>query len=119
VNQYYWYRMRAELGASSIHSKITYFAPSDPGYVLDVSGAAVLKSSKNQAAAQEFVAFLVSKQGQEVIAHSNSFEYPLDDGVTTVAAETPFDDLQPNSITVAQLGDGSTAIALLSQAGLL
>jgi iron(III) transport system substrate-binding protein len=119
VNQYYWYRMRAELGASKIHSKITYFAPSDPGYVLDVSGAAVLKSSKNEAAAQEFVAFLVSKQGQEVIAHSDSFEYPLDDGVTTVAAETPFDELQPNSITVAQLGDGSTAIALLSQAGLL
>jgi iron(III) transport system substrate-binding protein len=119
VNQYYWYRMKAELGASNIHSKITYFAPGNPGYVLDVSGAAVLKSSKNQAAAQRFVAFLVSKQGQEVIAHSTSFEYPLDDGVTTVAPETPFDELQPNPITVAQLGDGSTAIALLSQAGLL
>jgi iron(III) transport system substrate-binding protein len=119
VNQYYWYRMKAELGASNIRSKITYFAPRDPGYVLDVSGAAVLKSSKNQAAAQKFVAFLVSKQGQEVIAHSTSFEYPLDDGVTTVAAETPFGALQPNSITVAQLGDGSTAIALLNQAGLL
>jgi iron(III) transport system substrate-binding protein len=119
VNQYYWYRMKAELGASNIHSKITYFAPGDPGYVLDVSGAAVLKSSKNQGAAQKFVAFLVSKQGQEVIAHSISFEYPLDDGVTTVAPETPFDELQPNPITVDQLGDGSTAIALLSQAGLL
>jgi iron(III) transport system substrate-binding protein len=119
VNQYYWYRMKAELGASNIHSKITYFAPQDPGYVLDVSGAAVLKSSKNQAAAQKFVAFVVSKQGQEVIAHSTSFEYPLDDGVTTSAAETPFDQLQPNPITVAQLGDGSTAIALLTQAGLI
>jgi iron(III) transport system substrate-binding protein len=119
VNQYYWYRMKAELGASNIHSKITYFAPGNPGYVLDVSGAAVLKSSKNQAAAQRFVAFLVSKQGQEVIAHSISFEYPLDDGVTTAAPETPFDALHPNPITVAQLGDGSTAIALLSQAGLL
>jgi iron(III) transport system substrate-binding protein len=119
VNQYYWYRMKAELGASNIHSKIAYFAPGDPGYVLDVSGAAVLKSSKNQAAAQRFVAFLVSRQGQEVIAHSTSFEYPLDDGVTTVAPETPFGELQPNPITVTQLGDGSTAIALLSQAGLL
>ncbi len=119
VNQYYWYRMRAELGTSSIHSKITYFAPRDPGYVIDVSGAAVLKSSKNQAAAQEFVAFLVSQQGQQLIAHSNSFEYPLDDGVTTEVAETPFAELQPNSVTVGQLGDGATAIALLSQAGLL
>ena len=43
VNQYYWYRMRAEIGASNMHSAITYFAPGDPGYVLDVSGAAVLK----------------------------------------------------------------------------
>ena len=39
--------------------------------------------------------------------------------VTTVAPETPFGELQPNPITVTQLGDGSTAIALLSQAGLL
>ena len=68
VNQYYWYRMRAEIGAGNMHSKITYFAPGDPGYVIDVSGAAVLKSSKHQAAAQKFLAFLVSKQGQEIIA---------------------------------------------------
>ena len=120
VNQYYWYRMKAELGASNVHSKITYFAPHDPGYVLDVSGAGILKSSKNQADAQKFLAFLVSKQGQEIIAEDSiSFEYPLDDGVQTTAPETPFADLQPNSISIADLGDGSTAISLLRQAGLL
>ena len=119
VNQYYWYRMRAELGASNIHSDITYFAPYDPGYVLDISPAAVLKSSKNQAAAQKFLAYLVSKAGQETIAHSISFEYPIASGVTTSQPETPFDQLQPNPITTAQLGDGSTAINLLKQAGLL
>ena len=119
VNQYYWYRMEAELGASNVHSKITYFAPHDPGYVVDVSAAGILKSSKNQADAQKFLAFLVSKQGQEVIAHSISYEYPLDDGVQTTAPETPFNQLQPNSIDIADLGDGSTAIALLQKAGLL
>jgi iron(III) transport system substrate-binding protein len=120
VNQYYWYRLRAEMGPAHMHSQITYFAPHDPGYVVDVSGAAVLKSSRHQAAAQKFVAFLVSKQGQEVIAHSESFEYPIDaGGAEPQAHETPFDRLQPNSITIAQLGDGSTAIALLQQAGLL
>jgi iron(III) transport system substrate-binding protein len=119
VNQYYWYRMKAELGASSVHSQIAYFAPRDPGYVVDVSGAGVLKSAKNQAGAQKFLAFLVSKQGQEIIAHSISYEYPLDDGVRTTAPETPFGQLQPNSISVADLGDGSTAIALLQKAGLL
>ncbi|HEY1777858.1 MAG TPA: extracellular solute-binding protein [Solirubrobacteraceae bacterium] len=119
INQYYWYRMKAELGTSNIHSKLAYFAPRDPGYVLDVSGAGVLASSKQQALAQKFLAYLVSKPGQEIIAHSISYEYPLDDGVTTVAPETPFGQLKPNSITIPDLGDGSTAIALLRQAGLL
>ena len=72
--------MRAELGASNVQSKIAYFAPRDPGYVLDVSGAAMLKSSRHQADAQKFLAFLVSKQGQEIIAHSISFEYPIASG---------------------------------------
>ena len=126
VNQYYWYRMRAEIGAGNMHSKIAYFASGDPGYVLDVSGAAVLKSSKHQAAAQKFVAFLVSRQGQEILAtpgtaagQSLSFEYPVASGVSTHAGETPFTALQPYPITIAQLGDGSAAIGLLRQAGLI
>jgi iron(III) transport system substrate-binding protein len=119
VNQYYWYRMRAELGAANVRAKIAYFAPHDPGYVLDISPAAILKSSKHLAAAQKFLEFLVSKKGQEIIAHSISFEYPIASGVMTAQPETPFGQLQPNSITIPELGDGSTAIALLKQAGLL
>jgi iron(III) transport system substrate-binding protein len=119
VNQYYWYRMKAELGASGVHSKIAYFAPRDPGYVVDVSGAGILKSTKHMADAQKFLAFVVSKAGQEIIAHSISYEYPLDDGVTTAAPETPFNQLQPYPISISELGDGSTAISLLQKAGLL
>jgi iron(III) transport system substrate-binding protein len=123
INEYYWYRLKAEIGASAVHSQLAYFAPRDPGYVIDVSGAAVLKSSKHQAAAQKFLAFLDSKQGQEIIARASgneqSYEYPLGSGVTTSAPQTPFSQLQPNSIAIADLGDGSAAIALLRQAGLL
>ncbi len=123
VNEYYWYRLEAEVGASAMHSQITHFAPHDPGYVIDVSGAAVLKYSEHQATAQKFLAFLVSKQGEEIIGRASgneqSYEYPLGSGVTTSAPETPFAQLQPNPITIADLGDGSAAIALLRQAGLL
>jgi iron(III) transport system substrate-binding protein len=120
INQYYWYRMRSEIGAAAMHSSLAYFAPHDPGYVIDVSGAAVLKSSAHQAAAQNFLAFLVSKPAQEIIgSKSASYEYPLADGVTTAAPETPFGKLQPDPITLGELGDGSQAIALLRQAGLL
>jgi iron(III) transport system substrate-binding protein len=126
INQYYWYRMRAEDGANNMHSRITYFAAGDPGYVIDVSGAAILKSSRHQADAQKFLAFLVSKEGQEIIAtpgtgpaQSLSFEYPIASGVTTKAGETPFSQLRPYPITIGELGDGSEAITLMRQAGLL
>jgi iron(III) transport system substrate-binding protein len=122
VNQYYWYRLRAELGASSMHSGLAYFAPHDPGYVVDVSGAAILKSSSHQAADQKFLAYLVSKDGQGIIANpkkSISFEYPIASGVTTMAPETPFGQLQPFPLSIAELGTGQTAITLLRQAGLL
>jgi iron(III) transport system substrate-binding protein len=119
VNQYYWYRERAEIGASNMHSKIAYFAPRDVGYVLDVSGAAILKSSSHQADAQKFLAFITSAQGQQIIAHSDSFVYPIDSGVTTAQPETPFDQLQPNPISIAELGTGAEAIKLLQEAQLL
>jgi iron(III) transport system substrate-binding protein len=119
INHYYWYRLRAEIGASQVHSAIAYFAPHNPGYVLDVSGAAVLKSSHHQASADKFLAFLVSRQGQEILAHSNSFEYPLGSGVVTAQPLRPFASLQPAPLTIAELGDGAEAVALLHQSQLL
>ena len=119
IDQYYYYRMAAEIGAGAVHSKIAFFAPQDPGYVVDVSGAGILKSSTHQAEAQRFLAYLTSRAGQEIIAHSTSFEYPIASGVATAEPEMPFDQLQPNGITIEQLGDGSTAISLIKEVGLL
>jgi iron(III) transport system substrate-binding protein len=119
VNQYYYYRMRAEIGSGSTHSAIAFFEPRDPGYVVDVSGAAVLKSSHDQVAAQKFVAFLVSREGQETIVHSISFEYPIVPGIADSPEETPFNQLRPNPISLSQLGTGSAAVALLQRAGLI
>jgi iron(III) transport system substrate-binding protein len=119
INQYYWYRLHAEVGASNDHSDIAYLAPHDPGYVLDISGIGILKSSSHQAAAQRFVAYLTSKAGEQIISHSISFEYPIASGVTTSQPETPLAKLQPNAINLVQLGNGLEAIALLHQAQLL
>jgi iron(III) transport system substrate-binding protein len=119
INHYYWYRMRAELGAGAIHSALHYYAPHDPGNLVNESGAAVLKTSSHQPEAQQLVAFLVSQQGQELIAHSDSFEYPLRPGVSPAHGLRPFATLQPNSLTPAELGDGSGALATEQQLGLL
>ncbi|HEY2283406.1 MAG TPA: extracellular solute-binding protein [Solirubrobacteraceae bacterium] len=119
INHYYWYRLRAEVGQGGLHSALRYYAPHNPGALLNVSGAAVLKSSSHQAAAQAFVAFLVSREGQEVIAHSDSFEYPLRPGVRATSGLRPFDQLQPVPITLSELGDSSAPLALEQKLGLL
>ncbi len=119
INHYYWYRYRDEIGRSKIHSAEHLFAPGDPGYVIDVSGAGVLASSRHQAEAQRFVAFLVGRTAQQIIAHDESYEYPLGSGVSTAKPLVPFARLRPDAISVARLGNGQRALELLREASLL
>lgn len=119
INQYYFYRLRAEVGAGSTSSDLAFFAPRDPGYVEGVSGAAVLKSSAHQAAAQRFLNFITGPAGQAVLAHSESFEYPIHPGVPANPQLPPLSTLTPAAFTPAELGTGLDAKNLLQQAGLL
>ncbi len=119
INHYYWYRLRDEVGTGGLHSALHYLSPHDPGNLVDVSGAAVLRSSAHQAAAQAFVAFLVSPAGQEVLARSHSYEYPLRPGVSPAPGLRPFAQLQPLDLPLSALGDGSQALALEQKVGLL
>ena len=120
VNNYYWARLSMEKGADKMQSAIHHFAGGDVGGVMNVSGAAVLKSSRNQAAAQKFLAFLVSKPTQELVSKLNiTFEYPLVAGVAANPLLKPTAELQPPSLTLKQIGDDRDAAALLSEAGLI
>lgn len=120
INSYYYYRARVEQGADKTHAQIHHFANADLGALLNVSGAAVLKSSKNAAAAQQFLAFMVSKPVQDMIGKSDiDFEYPLAEGVAANPALKPMTDLQPPAVSVLQLGDDHEAAQMLRQAGLL
>ena len=120
VNQYYWYRMRAELGAANMHSKIAYFAPRDPGYVLDVSGAAVLEvlQAPGRRAEVPRVPRLASRGRRSSPTRSaSSTRSPR-------ASRPPRPRRRSTSCSRTrsrsrELGDGSTAIALLREAGLL
>ena len=69
-----------------------------------------LKSSRNQAAAQKFLAFLVSKPAQEMMSKLDiTFEYPLVAGVAANPILKPMSELQPPSLTLKQLGDDRDA----------
>jgi iron(III) transport system substrate-binding protein len=120
VNNYYWARLYTDLGPAKIDSKIYHFKNGDLGALVNVSGAAVLKSSKHQAAAQKFLAFLVGHKAQTLLGQSEiDFEYPLRPGVPPNKLLTPFKELQPPAISADALGDDQDAGLLLQQAGLI
>jgi iron(III) transport system substrate-binding protein len=120
INSYYWPRLRMEKGADKMHSAIHHFGAGDVGALMNVSGAAVLKSSANQAAAQSFLAFLVSRPTQEMLARENvTFEYPLVAGIPANPVLKPVDQLQPPHLSMAQIGDDRDAAMLLREAGLI
>jgi iron(III) transport system substrate-binding protein len=118
VNQYYWYRLRLEFGASATHSALAYFPDDDVGSITNISGAAVLASSRNRTNAVKFVRFLVSRQGQEILAASDDFEYPARPDVKPNRALPPLDTISHATMTPAELGNDTTVAALIQQAGL-
>ncbi|HEY2217625.1 MAG TPA: iron ABC transporter substrate-binding protein [Solirubrobacteraceae bacterium] len=119
INHYYWFEQRAEVGASKVHSKLYYFGHKDPGALVNISGAGALKSSKDPALAQRFLAFVVSSEGQNAITHSGDWEYPLVAGVAPPPGLLPFASLEAPEVGPADLGDGSEPLKLMQQAGLL
>jgi iron(III) transport system substrate-binding protein len=119
VNHYYWYRLAQEVGFGKMRSRLYYFGHGDPGALLDVSAAGVLKSSKQQSLAQQFVAFIVSSESERTLVRSGDWEYPLGSDVAPATGLKPFDRLEAPNIAPADLGDGHVALQLLRQAGLL
>lgn len=115
---YYWYRDQKEAGDNSNSSALHFFGNQDPGAFLSVSGAGVLRSSKNQADAQRFLEFLTSRVGQQAIADSYALEYPLNPEVDLGQGVKPFSELQPPTLDVASL-NGPEVTDLMTQAGLL
>jgi len=120
VNNYYWARLETELGPTKINSTLYHFKGGDIGGLINISGAAVLKSSRHQAAAQKFLAFLVSAPAQTSLGLSTvDYEYPLRPGVAPNKLLKAFAALQPPAISPAALGDDRDAGTLLQQAGLI
>jgi iron(III) transport system substrate-binding protein len=118
VNQYYWYRLRAEVGPRNMHSKLYFFPNRDIGGLENISGVGVLASSRHKQAAERFVEFLASAQGQRLLAASEDYEYPVRPGVAANPALPPLSEIKPAVLSVLKLGDDLPAAALLQQAGL-
>ena len=118
IYHYYWFRDQAEAGTNSNDSALYFFGKKDPGAFVSVSGAALLKASKNKADAQKFIDFLVGPSGQKALADSYALEYPLNPSVHLGDNVKPFDELDPPKVDLTKL-NGPEVITLMQEAGLL
>ena len=119
INHYYWYRLRLEIGAKAMHSELHFFPSSDVGSITNISGAAMLATSKNKADAERFVAFLVSRQGQKILASGDDYEYPARPDVPPNPELPPLASIPHARLSVTQLGDDKGILDLLENSGLL
>jgi iron(III) transport system substrate-binding protein len=115
---YYWYKDQADSGASSDNVKLLYFGHKDPGAFLSVSAAAVMKSRRHQAQAQQLVGYLNGVAGQKIVADSGALEYPIGNGAPPNPALRPLNELGTPAVPVGSL-NGPKAVELMHQAGLL
>ena len=120
VNQYYWYRMKAELGAAQHPLEDHLLRPARPGLRPRRLGRGDPEVVEAPGGGAEVPGLPGLRAGPGDHRPLDQLRVPArrrggDRGIP----ETPFAQLQPNPITIAELGDGSTAISLLRQAGLL
>ena len=117
IYHYYWYGDQAGTGENSSKTKLLFWDNQDPGAFLSVSGGGVLASSTKQEQAQQFLAFVTSKTGQQIVADT-VFEYPIGSDVPANPALKPISELQPPAIDPASL-NGPEVTELMTEAGLI
>jgi len=118
IYHYYWFRDQANTKEGSGNTALHYFKNQDPGAFISLSGGGVLKSSKKQEQAQQFIKFVTGKAGQEVLEKGTSFEYPVASGVPANSALPPLDSLQAPTVDPSTL-DAKKVADLMTKAGLL
>ena len=117
VNHYYLYRLRRELG-DDFPVTNHYFKDGSSAALVNISGAAVVKHTKNPALAQQFISFLLGPKAQKHFADTN-YEFPLVAGVKASIDLPDVDSLNPPKIDLTKLSNLETTEKLLRSSGVL
>jgi iron(III) transport system substrate-binding protein len=120
VNHYYLLRFKAE--DPGFPAENHYTRAGDPGTLVNVAGAAILRSSRRDAetleAAHELLRYLLSEQAQKDFA-TRTYEYPLIDGVAPAESLQPLDEITTPEIDLSDLSDLRGTLDLLHETGAL
>lgn len=116
IYHYYYFQDQALTGSGSKNVALHYFKNKDPGAFISISGGGVLASSKNMAEAQQFLRWIVSKAGQDLLR--GAMEYAVATGVESHAMLPPLSGLDAPTIDPAKL-NSRRVTELMTRAGLL
>ncbi|MEX2211281.1 MAG: iron ABC transporter substrate-binding protein [Gaiellaceae bacterium] len=115
VNHYYLFLAREEDPSLPVENH--YLGGGDPGALVSVAGVGILEASD---AAERFVEFLLSDEGQRFYAEeAEEAEYPLVAGIEPRAGLPPLSTLQGPEIELDRLGpELERTLELLNEVGL-
>jgi iron(III) transport system substrate-binding protein len=118
VNHYYYYRYKAKHPRAPLGIVFPDQGPAGTGAVVTVAGAAILKASKHREAAQRFLEFLITPEGQKIFAEVN-YEYPVNPQVPTHPAVVPRETIKLAPVDLAlAYASRVKVIALIEKVGL-
>lgn len=116
VNHYYYYLQLAE--GSNVGVIFPDQGEGQIGLITNATAAAIVKGGKNLPAAQAFLDFLVSAEGQKLFAEQN-YEYPLLPGVPLREGVQPLDGLRLADVDVVKASlDFDATFDLMERVGL-
>ena len=117
VNHYYLERFLQEEGPG-FGARNHFLGGGDPGALVLVAGAGVLKASDNSRAAERFIEYLLSESSQTYFS-SETKEYPLTAGVEPQGDMPPLDSLDPPDVDLSNLSDIQGTLSLMREVGVL
>ncbi len=117
VNHYYLERFLEEHGPG-FTARNHFIGNGDPGALVLVAGAGILKSSEDKLTAEEFIEFLLSEPAQRYFT-SDVKEYPVAAGVEPVGDLPSLESLDPPDVDLGSLSDLEGTLNLLREVGVL
>lgn len=117
ANTYYYGRLLNKKPAVAQNVKVFFANQKGKGTHVNVSGAGVVKHSKNPAEAQKFIEWLSSHEAQKLYADKN-FEYPASPRVAPANAVAVWGNFKHDFINVSTAGKNQArAVMLMKKAG--
>ena len=119
INHYYWARTLEEAGgADERAAQLVFPTGDDPGGLVNATAVGITVNGEDNEAAQAFVDFLLSAEGQTYFA-TETFEYPLVEGVDDPEGVPPLEELQGPPLDLTDLDSLQATQDLLTEVGLL